>query len=101
MGDAVFELFIKPSLNYDVPNEFGLYSASANQQFNAALRRYALRAQELATKMGLVDFHTRLSDFQNGNVSTSLKKNSFDDFFGWSNPACFDRHGNMINTGLD
>ncbi len=97
MGDAVFHLFIKPAASYKLPKDFGLYSDDANQRVGAALSRYVASAKELAAKLSVADFHARLAAFQNGDVRTSRGRNSFDDFFGWSDPACFDKSGNVVD----
>jgi hypothetical protein len=98
MGNAVFHLFIKPSTNYELPDDFGVYSDSANEQVKIALHRYIVAASDLASKVGITDFHARLAAFQNGEVCTLSRRGSFDDFFGWSPPACFDWFGNVVNT---
>ena len=76
MGNAVFQLFIKPSPNYDLPDDFGLFSADANQRVKTALRQYSASASELATKLGIADFHARWAAFQNGDVRTALRRNT-------------------------
>jgi hypothetical protein len=98
MGNSVFHLFVKPSLDYTLPDDFGLHSDEANQQVKSALCRYIASANELAPTVGITDFHARLAVFQNADVRTSREKSSFDDFFGWSNPACFDWFGNVVST---
>ena len=98
MGNAVFQLFIKPTADYILPDDFGLYSDDANQQVKTALHHFIESAMPLAVEMGISDFHARLAAFQNGHVRTARERKSFDDFFGWSNPACFDWFGNVVNT---
>lgn len=97
MGDAVFHSFIKPSPGYKLPEDFGLSSDDTNRQVGAALGRYVDSARELAAKLDLADFHARLAAFQNGAVCTSREGRGFDDFFGWSNPACFDSSGQVVD----
>ena len=97
MGEAVFHLFIKPSRGYELPADFGLDSDDANQRVRAALRRYVESASEIAAKSGLTGFHVRLAAFQNRDVRTYRERHQFDDFFGWSNPACFDRSGQVAD----
>ena len=97
MGDAVFALFIKPSPGYELPEDFGLDSDDANQQVRTALRRYVESASKLAAKSGVADFPARLAAFQNRDVRTSREQNQFNDFLGWSNPACFDSSGQVVD----
>jgi hypothetical protein len=98
MGDAVFYSFIKPSPGYKLADDFGLFSDKANMQVKTALHHYVITAKTLAAELGISDFHARLAAFQNGDVCTSTGKNYFDDFFGWSNPACFDWFGNVVDA---
>jgi hypothetical protein len=97
MGDAVFALFIKPTPGYELPEDFGLLADDANQRVRAALRRYVDSARELAATLGVADFHARLAAFQNRDVRTSRERTQFDDFFGWSDPACFDNSGRVVD----
>ena len=98
LGDAVFHLFINPSPGYELPDDFGLDSDDANQRVRAALRHYVDSARESAAKLGLADFHARLAAFQNGDVRTSRGQKQFDAFFGWSDPACFDSTGRVVES---
>ena len=98
MGDAVFHRFIKPSPGYELPADFGLDADDSNQRVRAALTRYVESASELAARSGLAGFHARLAAFQNRDVRTAREQNQFDDFFGWSNPACFDDSGNVAGS---
>lgn len=96
MGDPIFYLFIKPRADYVIPDDFGLYSDDANRQVKAAIARYIQDASEHAQKVGLNEFHQRLTAFQNGDVESTFARNNFDDFFGWMNPADFDQEGKVI-----
>ena len=96
MGDAVFHLFIRPSRSYELPADFGLDANDANQRVRAALGRYIESARALAAKLGLAGFHARLAAFQNESVRTPRERRQCEAFFGWSNPACFDDSGNVV-----
>jgi hypothetical protein len=97
MSDPIFFLFIKPQADYVISDDFGLNSDDANCQVKAAITRYIQDASELARSEGLGQFHARLAAFQNESLASTNLKNYFDDFFGWMNPADFDRDGNVIN----
>ena len=97
MGDAVFHKFIKPSRSYQLPAGFGLDGDDANQRVRAALGRYVESARELAARLRLAGFHARLAAFQNETVRTSHEQRRFDAFFGRSDPACFDKSGNVVD----
>jgi hypothetical protein len=96
MSDPIFYLFIKPTADYVMPDDFGLYSVDANRQVKAAIARYIHDASELAPSLGLDGFHQRLAAFQNDSVESTVGRTYFDDFFGWMNPADFDQDGNVV-----
>ena len=98
MGHAVFYGFIKPQPDYLMPYDFGLFSDEANAEVRLALIRYIDAANQLASELGINGFHQRLAAFQNGDV-WSVARSSFDDYFGWMNPANFDQDGNVVQRG--
>ena len=98
MGDPIFYLFIKPTPDYTIPDDFGLYDTAANAAVKDALATYAIDANTRAAELGLRSFHQRLAAFQNGDVESSNEHNYFDDFFGWMNPENFDEFGNVIEN---
>ena len=53
MGEPIFNLFIKPTEGYQMPDDFGLYSSKANQQVRLALARYIDAATDCARQEGL------------------------------------------------
>ncbi len=94
MGDPIFNLFIKPTAGYVMPDYYGV-SEEEDRLIKAALREYIDGALALAATLGLDTFHKRLAAFQIGEARTE-RGNYYDDFFGWSNPAVFDESGNVI-----
>ncbi|MBN8627491.1 MAG: hypothetical protein J0M17_18595 [Planctomycetes bacterium] len=96
MSNPIFYLFIAPRTDYQMPNEFGLYSDQANQQVKAALAKYISSVTELAAERGIKSFHDRLAAFQNNEVQSMTARTFYDDYFGWMNPADFDHEGNVI-----
>lgn len=96
LGNAVFHSFIRPKGNCQCPENFGLFSESANQQVKIVLTNYIRKASQLAQELGLNTFHQRLAAFQNSEVQSDIERNDYDEFFGWSNPEQFDEEGNVI-----
>ena len=93
MGDPIFYLFVRPTPQYVMSDDFGMPDKE-NQDIKAALLDYIQGALSIAPDLGLDTFHKRLAAFQNGAVRT-VQLNSFDDFFGWMNPDLFDASGNV------
>jgi hypothetical protein len=101
MGDAVFYGFIRPLAGYQLPDDFGMFSASANQQVRTAISEYVDSANRRADELGLSTFHQRLAAFQNRSVRTPSERwNDFDEFFGYTNPDSYDENGTVINNDL-
>lgn len=96
MGDAVFNLFLKPTPECTMPDDFGLWSAEGNLAVKLALERYISSARVLAPEMGLSTFHERLEAFQYESVCSDLEGNYPDDFFGWMDPDAFDVDGRPL-----
>ncbi len=94
MSDPIFYLFIKPTPNYILPNDYGM-SPEDNIEIQSALGDYIRSAVLFAKTLNPNTFHSRLAAFQNGEICTE-QKNYFDDFFGWSDPNLFDEDGNVV-----
>lgn len=95
MGNAIFFGFIKPRPGFVLPDDYGMPDEE-NRQIKAALGDYIEGAKALAPAAGLNTFHKRLAAFQNDKARTEGQKNSYDDFFGWTNPDLFDEDGSVI-----
>ncbi len=95
MGDVVFNLFLKPTPEYTMSDDFGLWSAEGNLAVKLALERYIASARALAPEMGLSTFRERLEAFQYESVCSDLEGNYHDDFFGWMDPEAFDAEGSL------
>ncbi len=95
MGKAVFFGFIKPQAGFVLPGDYGMPKES-NEAIRAAITVYIEGTDAIASATLIDTFHKRLAAFQNSEVRTTNQKNSFDDFFGWSNPELFDEVGNVI-----
>ncbi len=98
MGDAVFDGFIRPVANFNIPLDFGLHSTSANDAVRIALADYIEKAKKLAPTVGVTTFHERLDAFQNGTIKSDVEGTYFDVFFGYSKPDAFDDAGALRHT---
>jgi hypothetical protein len=81
MGAAVFSSFLLPESGYEIPDDFGLCSAEANQAVRLALSEYITAARELAPKKGVSTFQQRVAALQDADVVTQ-SGGTHDDFFG-------------------
>jgi hypothetical protein len=95
MGDAVFDGFIRPVVDFNPPTDFGLHNPSANDAVRVALMEYIEKAKKLAPTVGVITFHDRLDAFQNGAIKSDAEGSYFDDFFGYSKPDAFDEAGTL------
>ena len=93
MGDAVFDGFIRPVMNFSLPLDFGLRGGATNDAVRTALSEYIDQASRLAPTLGASTFHQRLNAFQDGSVKSDVEGTCFDDFFGFSKPDAFDEAG--------
>lgn len=94
MGNAVFLGFIKPDPGFVLPEDYEM-PPEENRAIKAALGAYIDAANALAPGAGLDTFHKRLAAFQDSSVQTAKQKETFDGFFGWSDPDLFDVAGNV------
>ena len=101
MGKAIFHGFVKPMHDFQLADDFGMFSSDANAQVRFALGQYLEQANALAVNLHLNTFHQRLAAFQNDSVRTPGRVwNDSDEFFGTTNPDSYDHEGNVINTDL-
>jgi len=98
MSRAVFEGFIRRSLQFTLPEEYGLFSAEANREVRDALSEYIDVATRISADLHLNTFHERLIAFQNPCVHSDDGEEFYDDFFGYSNPSSFDSTGGAIGA---
>ena len=96
MGNAVMSGFVRALDRYDLPAEFGLYSAEANRMVRSALMEYVNLANAKASDVGMSGFHDRLAAFQNPEIESDIERNYYDDFFGYAAPKAFDASGRVI-----
>ena len=96
MSEAIFDGFIRPTSNFTLPNEFGMFSAEGNRLVKEAVAAYIPAANARAAALGLTSFRSRLDAFQNDNVQTESGQLP-DEFFGWADPAGFDENGGDVH----
>lgn len=84
--ETVFNGFVRPIQDFNVPDSFGLKDAQADQAVSLALARYIKSARAEATRLGLTTVRERLRAFQDGAVHTGGEGQYPDDFFGWIDP---------------
>jgi hypothetical protein len=97
MDAAVWSGFIAPVPGYVLPDKFGMYSEEADDLVRRALSGFLDAATEASRIHGLDTFHKRLAAFQNHDIRTT-QQNDFNDFFGWANPAEFDKDGRFFGS---
>lgn len=93
MANAVTDGFLRDTVDYVVPSNFGLYSAHANTAVRIAITAYIRAAKSMADQVGAVSFHQRLAAFQDAHVKSDKEGCYYDDFFGFSSPDDFDPTG--------
>ena len=97
MSNAIMEGFVRQRLQYEVPQDFGMFSEAGNTAVHDAIAEYVATANEKADELGLSAFHDRLNAVQDGSVG-SINGNDYDDFLGHSRNEFFDELGNVIRT---
>lgn len=99
MGDAIIDGFVRQTINYTLPEDFGLQTPDANATVRKVLSEYINSAKHLAPTVGVTTFHERLDAFQNGAIKSDGDGVYCDDFFGYSSPEAFDDSGEVISVG--
>ena len=92
---AIFDGFLKPVRSFSLPDSFGMYSPEGNALVKAALARYLERAVPLAAGQGL-NFHERLSAFQNRECVVGPNQLGFNDFFRYTSPQRYNAVGETL-----
>ncbi len=96
LDDAIHHGFLIPTHNYQLPEEFALYSEEANGAVKEALGDFLEAARDAASADGLSTFHQRLTAFQNLGVEVGPQRVCYNDFFGYADPKRYDEAGNVI-----
>src|SRR5262249_32003166 len=96
LDDSIYHGFLIPNPNYELPDEFSLFSEEGNRAVKEALAEFLQSAREAAQLEGISTFHQRLAAFQNRGVRIGPKKVCYNHFFGYTDPKCYDAAGNVI-----
>ena len=84
MHDAVYKTLVEPQPDYQVPDEFGMFSPEGNKKVKAILTRFFAHP-EFAEAKKLPTPQARLDAFQDVEVE-SAEGNSYDEYFGYTDP---------------
>ena len=95
MSNAIMEGFVRNRKDYEIPNDFGMFSEQANAAVRNAILNFVVMATHRADALGLSGFHERLLFVQDA-AARSDAGNDYDDFLGHSPPGFFDEMGNVI-----
>ena len=93
ISEDVFNGFIKPDPNYQLPESFGMRTPEADDLVRSAFAQFLQAAHQAAQQGGLDTFQKRAEAFQNPNVRTA-GGSDYEDFFGWFDPDWYDENGN-------
>lgn len=94
MREAICHSFLKPDLDYSLPNDFKMASDQANLLVRRAIESYTTAAGSLADERGL-DFKGRYAAFQNDEVEDNGPEHlTYDAAFGYVPADAYDDLGN-------
>ena len=82
LSDALFNCYIDPVDDYDLPDDFGLFTDEGNQKVRAAIESFVDNAIPVAIKLKLITPEDKLGEFQNDGVKSSIGS-VYDDYFGY------------------
>jgi hypothetical protein len=95
MRAAVFQSFLCPEPEFELPDDYGLCDPEANTAVKEAIEDFVGAARVLAPSLGLANFQQRLAAFQDPSVSTK-SGTTYDEFFGHQVPRLYDVNGNWL-----
>ncbi|HEX8342118.1 MAG TPA: hypothetical protein VF624_14525 [Tepidisphaeraceae bacterium] len=81
MHDAVYKTLVEPQADYQLPEEFGMFSPEGNKNVKAILTKFFAHP-EFAQAMKLSTPKARLGVFQDVEVESS-EGNTYDEYFGY------------------
>ncbi len=81
MAEAVHNLLVEPKPDYELPDEFGMFSPEGNQKVKAILARF-FADPEVSKAKSLPTPKQRLAAFQDVKVQSSAG-NCYDEYFGY------------------
>ncbi len=83
MSETIFQGLLKPSDNYNTPDDFGMFSDDANRQIKAALIRFLSAVESKIGDPGIKTPEERLNAFQDEDVESDDGM-FYDDYFGYA-----------------
>lgn len=83
MHESILNGFIRPVEDYEVPDEFGMFSDEGNTRVRDVLEEYIMAAMQRTSMTGMSDPNARLEAFQNPEVHTEGEERCAEEFFGW------------------
>lgn len=82
MHEAVFRTLVDPQADYQLPDEFGMFSPEGNREVKAILSKF-ITHPEFADAKKLPSPKERLDVFQDVEVE-SVGGNTYDEYFGYN-----------------
>ena len=82
MHDVVYKTLVEPVAGYELPEEFGMFSAEGNAKVSEILAKFIAHPEFTAAKK-LPTPKERLSSFQDSDVESN-EGNSYDEYFGYN-----------------
>lgn len=83
LSEALFNCYIDPIDDYDLPDDYGMFTEEGNLKIRNALKVFIDAAIDIALQQNLVTSDEKLGEFQNDEVESSLGS-VYDDYFGYS-----------------
>jgi len=81
LHEAMYNAFVLAKADYELPEEFGMFTKTGNKRVLSALAAFLPKATVLAAKAGINPGPLRLAAFQDIEV-TSENGSTYDDYFG-------------------
>jgi len=82
MHEAVYKKLVEPQPDYQIPDEFGMFSPEGNKKVKAILTQFFSHPEFAEAKM-LPTSKARLEAFQDMEVE-SAEGNTYDEYFGYN-----------------
>ena len=82
MHDAVYKTLVEPQADYELPDEFGMFSPDGNKKVKAILAKFFAHP-EFAEAKKLPTPKARLDAFQDVEVESG-EGNTYDEYFGYN-----------------
>lgn len=97
MGGAIMQGFVRHIEDYEITDNLGMFTSSANKDVKQSLVRYVNEANHEAKELGLGSFHSRLAAFQDSAVTLPSPSGfDYEELFGHTPPEYYDAEGIVI-----